>query len=276
MSVAGTAPEGTGHVGERLREWRRRRRFSQMELALETGVSTRHLSFIETGRSRPGRDMVLALAGVLDVPLRERNVLLASAGFAPVFPEHSLDDPALADIRGAVASVLAAHDPFPALAVDRHWSLGLANDALSSLIDGVDPGLLQPPVNVLRLSVHPGGLASRIVNFEEWRGHLVQRLLRQVEASGDAVLADLADELRAYPVPGAAARTDATAGACEGIVTPLQLATGEGVLSLFSTTTVFGTPVDVMLSELAIEAFFPADAGTRDRLRRLAAKRGRG
>lgn len=261
------------HMGDYLREWRQRRRLSQMDLALEAEISTRHLSFLETGRSQPSREMVLLLAEKLDMPLRERNIMLVSAGFAPVYSQRSLDDPALESMRQAVDLVLKGHDPYPALAVDRHWSLVSANDALVSLIGDVDPVLMKPPVNVLRLSIHPAGLARRIVNFTEWRNHLVHRLHRQVDATGDAVLAALIEELRAYPTPDAAARAPKTSHDYAGIVVPLQIMTGEGVLTLFSTTTIFGTPVDVTLSELAIEAFFPADPETGLALRRLAEKR---
>ena len=207
MTAASTRPVNPDrHVGDFLREWRQRRRLSQMDLALEAEISTRHLSFLETGRSQPSREMVLLLSEKLDMPLRERNIMLVSAGFAPVYSERSLDDPALAGMRQAVDLVLRGHDPYPALAVDRHWSLVSANDALVSLIGEVDPALMKPPVNVLRLSIHPAGLARRIVNFTEWRNHLVARLHKQVDATGDARLAALIEELRAYPTPDAAAR----------------------------------------------------------------------
>jgi transcriptional regulator with XRE-family HTH domain len=274
MTAASTRPVNTDrHVGDFLREWRQRRRLSQMDLALEAEISTRHLSFLETGRSQPSREMVLLLSEKLDMPLRERNIMLVSAGFAPVYSERSLDDPALAGMRQAVDLVLRGHDPYPALAVDRHWSLISANDALVSLIGDVDPALMKPPVNVLRLSIHPAGFARRIVNFTEWRNHLVARLHKQVDATGDARLAALIEELRAYPTPDAAARGSKSNHDYAGIVVPLQLMTEEGVLTLFSTTTIFGTPVDVTLSELAIEAFFPADPETGLALRRLAEKR---
>lgn len=260
-------------VGDYLREWRQRRRMSQMDLALEAEISTRHLSFLETGRSQPSREMVLLLAEKLDMPLRERNIMLVSAGYAPVYSERSLDDPALASMRHAVDLVLKGHDPYPALAVDRHWSLVSANEALVSLIGDVDPALMKPPVNVLRLSVHPAGLARRIVNFTEWRHHLVHRLQHQVDATGDAVLAALTKELRSYPTTDAAARGPRQGHDYAGLVVPLQLMTEEGVLTLFSTITIFGTPVDVTLSELAIEAFFPADAESGEALRRMAERR---
>jgi transcriptional regulator with XRE-family HTH domain len=260
----------TKHVGDHIREWRMRRRMSQMDLALEADISTRHLSFLETGRSHPSREMLLLLAEQLDIPLRERNIMLVSAGFAPVYSQKSLEDPELQSARQAVDLVLKGHDPYPALAVDRHWSLIAANDALLPLIGDVDPALLKPPVNVLRLSIHPAGLARRIVNFTEWRNHLVARLRHQVDVTGDAFLADLAEELRAYPIPDGAVRGPVPAQDYGGVVVPLKLASESGILTLFSTTTVFGTPVDVTLSELAIEAFFPADPETAHALRRLA------
>jgi transcriptional regulator with XRE-family HTH domain len=260
-------------VGDYIREWRQRRRMSQLDLALEADISARHLSFLETGRSQPSREMVLHLAEKLDLPLRERNIMLVSAGFAPVYSEKSLDDPALQSARQAVDLVLKGHDPYPALAVDRRWSMIAANDALFPLIEGVDSVLLRPPVNVLRLSIHPAGLARRILNFTEWRGHLVARLRRQVDATGDAFLSDLAKELSAYPTPDGAVRGPAAAQDYAGVLVPLRLATNEGRLTLFSTTTVFGTPVDVTLSELAIEAFFPADPETASALRLMAERR---
>lgn len=273
MKPAKNSSPAVQHFGDYLREWRQRRRMSQMDLALEAEISTRHLSFLETGRSQPSRDMVQLLSEKLDMPLRERNVMLASAGFAPVYSERSLDDPALQSMRAAIDLVLKGHDPYPALAVDRHWSLVAANEALFSLVQGVDPALLKPPVNVLRLSVHPAGLARRIVNFSEWRDHLIARLHQQVNVTGDAGLAALIEELRAYPIPDAARRSMEPRADHAGIVVPLRLMTEEGMLTFFSTTTIFGTPVDVTLSELAIEAFFPADAETAAALQRMAARR---
>ncbi|HEU6442694.1 MAG TPA: helix-turn-helix transcriptional regulator [Microvirga sp.] len=273
MRPAKTTTPAVQHFGDYLREWRQRRRMSQLDLALEAEISTRHLSFLETGRSQPSREMVQLLAEKLDMPLRERNVMLASAGFAPVYSERSLDDPAMQSMREAIDLVLRGHEPYPALAVDRHWSLVAANGALLSLVQGVEPALLKPPVNVLRLSVHPAGLARRIVNFSEWRDHLIARLHHQVNVTGDAVLSALIEELRAYPIPDAARRSAASRKDHAGIFVPLQLMTEEGVLTFFSTTTIFGTPVDVTLSELAIEAFFPADSETADTLRRMAGKR---
>src|SRR5947207_660389 len=178
-------------IGNHLREWRQRRRLSQLDLALEAEISTKHLSFLETGRSQPSRDMVLRLAEHLDVPLRERNVLLVSAGYAPVFPQRQLADPALDAARKAIDLVLKGHEPYPALAVDRHWTLVAHNAAVPPLLAGADPGLLAPPVNVLRLSLHPSGIAPRIANLAEWRGHLLDRLRRQVETTADPVLTEL-------------------------------------------------------------------------------------
>jgi transcriptional regulator with XRE-family HTH domain len=257
-------------LGDLLREWRQRRRMSQLDLASEAEISTRHLSFLETGRAQPSRDMVLHLAEQLEVPLRDRNVLLVAAGFAPVFVERPLQDPALQAARKAVDLVLAGHEPYPALAVDRHWTMVASNRAVSQLIAGADTGLLQPPVNVLRLSLHPKGLAPRIVNLPEWRAHLLHRLRRQVEISADPVLADLLRELASYPASqrGPASRTQASELA--SVVVPVQFASDQGTLSFFSTTTVFGTPLDITLSELALEAFFPADAATAEALRQLA------
>jgi transcriptional regulator with XRE-family HTH domain len=259
-------------VGDLLREWRQRRRLSQLDLACEADISTRHLSFLETGRSQPSRDMVLHLAEYLEVPLRERNLLLVAAGYAPVFPERSLSDPALAPARQAVDLVLAGHEPYPALAVDRHWTLVAANKAVAPLLAGVAAELLQPPVNVLRLSLHPQGLAPRIVNLAEWRAHILERLRHQVDLSADPVLVALMEELRGYPMPGGQPRPPAARKDYAGVVVPLELASEEGTLALFSTTTVFGTPVDITLSELALETFFPADAATAEALRRLASR----
>src|SRR5262245_62226362 len=258
-------------VGDLLRQWRQRRRMSQLDLALEAEVSTRHLSFVESGRAQPSREMVLNLAERLDVPLRDRNLLLLAAGYAPVFRERPLGDPALASARTAVDLVLQGHEPYPALAVDRHWTMVAANRAVTRLLGGAAAALLQPPVNVLRLSLHPDGLAPRIANLAEWRAHLLERLRRQVEASADETLAALLSELSAYPAP----RRPQSAVSSEdlnyaGVVVPLRLVVDGGVLSFLSTTTVFGTPVDITLAELALESFFPADAATGEALRRLA------
>jgi transcriptional regulator with XRE-family HTH domain len=252
------------HFGSQLREWRLRRRMSQLDLALDAEISARHLSFVETGKSQPSRDMVLRLAERLDVPLRDRNVLLSAAGFAPVFSERKLDDPALREARKAVDLVLKGHEPYPALAIDRHWTLLAANNAVPPLLAGASAELTTGPVNVLRLNLHPQGLSSRIVNLAQWRAHLLERLRRQVELTADPVLAELLKELQAYPVPRAAGPAPK---AVSEVVVPLQLRAGDTVLSFISTTTVFGTPQEITLSELALETFFPADAQTAEILR---------
>jgi len=257
------APAGAG-VGALLRGWRQRRRLSQLDLALDANISTRHLSFVETGRAQPSRDMVLRLAEQLAVPLRERNALLAAAGFAPVYRERGLADPALGPARKAIDLVLAGHEPYPAVAVDRHWTLVAANQASERLMAGAAPALLEPPVNVLRLSLNPDGMAPRIANLGEWRAHLLRRLRQQIAVSADAVLVALLAELEAYPAPP---HDDAAAPDYGGVVVPLRLATDAGVLAFFGTTTVFGTPVDITLAELALEAFYPADEKTAEMLR---------
>lgn len=261
-------------VGELLRAWRERRRLSQMALALDAEVSTRHLSFLETGRARPSREMLLRLAEHLAVPLRERNALLLAAGYAPAHPERPLDDPALAAAREAVARVLAGHEPYPALAIDREWTLVAANRAVAPLLAGVAPSLLRPPVNILRLALHPKGLASRTVNLPEWRAHLLSRLERQIAVSADSGLARLLDELRAYPAPEGIAVSEEEPSGMAGVAVPFQVRAERGVLGFLSTTMVFGTPVDVTLSELAIEAFFPIDTRTAEAMRDLAGDAG--
>lgn len=254
-----------------------RRRMSQLDLALETEISQRHLSFLESGRSMPSRDMVLRLAERLGVPLRERNLILLSAGHAPVFSERPLADPAMAAARRAVELVLRGHEPNPALAVDRQWQMVMANDAVAPLLaDVADPALLAQPVNVLRLSLHPSGLGAKIVNYGEWRGHVLARLRHQVELTADAELMALEKELAAYPVPlrpGSRGGAPRNPSPLDGIAIPLRLEMGGTVLSFISTTTMFGTPVEVTLSELAVESFFPADAETAEILRSLAAAR---
>ena len=262
-------------VGNLLREWRGRRRMSQLDLACEADISTRHLSFVETGRAQPSRDMILHLAERLEVPLRERNALLVAAGYAPVFPERPLADPALSAARRAVDLVLSGHEPHPALAIDRHWTLVASNHAVTPLLAGAEPALLRPPVNVLRLSLHPAGLAPRIANLRQWRSHLLARLQHQIDVTADPPLLELMSELRDYPVPdGDATVRDVSEEEYAGIVVPLQLVTDAGVLAFFSTTTVFGTPVDITLSELAVESFFPADAHTAAALGRMAGRQG--
>lgn len=258
-------------VGTLLRDWRQRRHLSQLALACEAEISSRHLSFMETGRSAPSREMILHLAEQLKVPLRERNVLLVAGGYAPMFRERSLDAPELDAARQAIDLVLRGHEPYPALAIDGHWNLITSNRVVPLLLEGVDASLLQSPTNVLRLTLHPGGLASRIVNLQEWRAHLLDRLAKQIELSADATLIDLMKELRSYQQT-----TAATAGSDNrekrdyaGVVVPLELAVNGAVLAFFSTTTVFGTPVDITLSELALESFFPANSATAEALRQM-------
>ena len=251
------------HVGDLLRIWRRRRRFSQMDLSGEATVSTRHLSCVESGRATPSRDLLLRLAEVLDLPLRERNRLLLAAGYAPVYPERPLDAPDMAAARQAVAAVLAAHDPFPALAVDRRWTLVAANRASQALLANVATCALAPPVNVLRLSLAPDGLAPAILNLAAWRRHVLHRLLREAATSGDADLLALHDELAALPTP--VSTTPPPPNDPVPVAMPLVLRhPGTGAtLSFLATTTVFGTAFDLTLAELTLECFLPADDETR-------------
>jgi transcriptional regulator with XRE-family HTH domain len=256
--------------GEHLRHWRQRRRFSQMDLAHVAEVSTRHLSCVETGRASPSREMVLRLVERLDVPLRERNAWLVAAGFAPMYRARPLDDPGMASARAAVQRILECHEPWPALAMDRHWNLVMHNRLVPLLMAGAAPELLQGPVNVLRLSLHPQGLAPRIANLRQWREHLFERLRQQIRATGDTVLAALLDELKAYPDAQGSEPVELP-GEHPGVLMPFQFHTPHGVLQLVSTTTVFGSPVDITLQELAMETFFPADEATATALRGLLA-----
>ena len=253
-------------VGSQLRQWRQRRRQSQLDLATEARISARHLSFVETGRSLPSREMVLHLAEQLNVPMRERNMLLVAAGYAPIFSERTLDDPALAPARAAIDAVLEGHKPYPAFAIDRHWNLAASNSAMPQLYDGVAEELLRPPVNAMRLSLHPAGVAPRIENLAEWRAHLLHQLQERVALTADPVLIALQQEVLSYPTP-AAPRPVST----DAIVIPFKVRIAAGSLSFFTTTMMFGSPVDVTLSELAIECFFPADDATRALARRLSA-----
>jgi transcriptional regulator with XRE-family HTH domain len=269
-SLRSAGPAGTGAaaalagrrpVGELLREWRERRRLSQLELSIQADISTRHLSFVETGRSRPSSEMIVRLTEQLDVPLRERNRVLLAGGYAPVYPETSLSAPEMTAVREMVRHVLTGHEPYPALVADRHWNLVDANGGIALLTEGCAPGLLEPPVNVLRLSLHPDGMAPRIVNLAEWRAHILGRLHRQATATADPLLFELHEELSGYP------GGEATAGpggepVPNPVAVPLRYRYGDRELSFFSTTAVFGTPLDVTLAELAIESFFPADQAT--------------
>jgi transcriptional regulator with XRE-family HTH domain len=247
-------------VGELIRFWRQRRSLSQLELALDAEVSSRHVSFVETGRARPSREMVLRLAEHLEVPLRERNALLLSAGYAPLYGAHTLDDEPMAPVREALDRFLRAHEPYPAIVIDRHHNLIAANDALQTLLTGVSPELLEPPANALRIALHPQGMAPMTVNFGEWSAHLLHRLRREVRITGDEELEALYMELASYP--GVALQPPADDAAGSEIVLPLRLRDGETELAFFSTLATFGTAVDVTLAELSIEAFYPANART--------------
>lgn len=254
MSVA-VFPQAP-RVGELLRSWRQRRKISQFDLSLDSAVSSRHLSFIETGRSRPSREMVLHLADRLEVPLRDRNSLLLAAGYAPIYGERSLDDDDMSIARNAVDRFLVAHMPYPAVAVDRHLNLVAGNDAIGLLLEGVAPWLLEPPANTLRITLHPEGMAPSIVNLPEWSAHLLERLGRRAAITGDETLEALRAELASYP--GVQTQAPAHDVAAE-IVLPLRLRRGSDELSIICTQTTFGTAVDVTLAELSIEAFYPAD-----------------
>jgi transcriptional regulator with XRE-family HTH domain len=250
-------------IGDMVRSWRELRRLSQLDLALEAEVSQKHLSFIESGRSAPSRDMVLHLAEHLDVPLRERNTMLLAAGFAPVFRDRPWDDPALERARASVERILSAHEPYPALTFDRHWNLLSANQAVWPLLETVDSGLLKPPANILRISLHPAGLAPQIVNLAEWRGHLLDRVRRQLRITHDPALHELLKELTAYDSdPARAVTGEPHHLPADEPAIPLRLNTPAGVLSFLSTVTVFGTAAEITLSEFTLEAFYPADAKT--------------
>ena len=259
-------------LGAQLREWRSRRRMSQMDLALDTEISTRHLSFIETGRSKPSVQMLGRIADRLEVPHRARNALLLAAGYAPDYQERPLDSPEMAGVRAIVEHVLKGHEPYPALAVDRHWNMIAANEAIAILIAQVAPALLAPPVNVLRIALHPKGLAPQIVNYGQWRAHILERMDVQIAASADAGLIALRDELAGYAVQGDDHSAEHRGSHASSIAVPLILNTDAGRIAFVSTVTIFGTPVDITLSELAIEAFFPADGESAALLQKLAGK----
>lgn len=257
------------HVGEHLKDWRQRRRLSQLDLACEARISARHLSFVETGRSHPSRDMILHLSEQLEIPMRERNTLLVAAGYAPIFPERPLSDPALDPARRAIEIVLESQKPYPAFAIDRYWNVVMSNAALPELYAGIADELLKPPVNALRLCLHPKGLAPRTANFGEWRAHLLGRLKHEMARLADAKLAQIWNEMSNYPIPDGASPAPANVDP-HAIMLPFRIHTAAGLFSFYSATTVFGTPSDVTLSELAIESFFPADAETAARVKHLA------
>nr|WP_294847458.1 helix-turn-helix transcriptional regulator [uncultured Sphingomonas sp.] len=254
-------------LGLMLREWRQRRRMSQLELAMDAGISQRHMSFVETGRSHPSRQLVLRFADSLSLTIQSRNALLLAAGFAPSNRGHAVGDFALAAASEMVQPILDAHMPFPALAVDRQWNLVASNAAAVALMAGVASTLLTPPVNVLRLSLHPDGLALVIINLAEWKRHLVEKVNHQVAASGDERLQALAEELRAYPAPA----SPAPASDFTGLAVPLIIDSPLGQLSFHSTATMFGTPAELTLADVAIECFLPANPETADRLRQMNA-----
>ena len=254
-------------VGGLLRDWRQRRRLSQLDLALSAEVSARHLSFVETGRSTPSRELVIHLAERLEVPLRDRNSLLLAAGYAPVYRQTALEDDEMAPVRDALDRIVRSHEPFPAIVVDRGWDLVTANaPALGLLTSGVAPELLAPPVNALRVSLHPDGMAPRIVNFAQWAEHLLERLDRQIAVSAAADLVSLAEELRSYPGVGAA--SSRPSDVADRLFVPLVLRHDDQELRFFSTVATFGTALDITIAELAIESFFPADGVTSAALQR--------
>jgi transcriptional regulator with XRE-family HTH domain len=248
-------------VGAVLREWRSRRRVSQLDLALDAEISARHLSFVESGRSTPSRDLLLKLAERLSMPLRARNRLLLSAGYAPLHPEAAFDAPELNEIRQTVEAILTGHMPFPAIAVDGRWTLLQANRAAKALFEEIDPSMLAPPINVLRLSLHPQGLAPRIKNLGEWRHHVLERLRVQIDGSGDPFLAELYGELSASPAPPAPG--ESRTHPLLAVPLEMRMPGSDRVLRFISTTTVFSTATSVTLSELALECFYPADVETR-------------
>ena len=255
-------PEG---IGSQLRDWRLRRRLTQLELALDAGISARHISFVETGRSRPGRDLLLRILDQLEVPFRERNHLLLTAGHAPAFPERSLEDPELQPVRDALDQILERHDPYPAVVFDRAWNFVAANStmwAVAGTIE-VDPTLLEPPINVLRLGLHPRGFAPLYVNLADWHAHFLERLDRQLATIGDPEVAALRDEIAAYPVPD---RDPASTRSGE-ILGPLGVRAPDGrELWFFGMFATFDTPFEVTTSELAIELLYPADKTTAEAL----------
>ena len=255
-------------VGRLLREWRERRRLSQLDLSIQAEISTRHLSFVETGRSRPTPEMILKLTEQLEVPLRERNQLLLAGGYAPAYPQHGLEAPELSSVREALRLVLTSHEPNPAVVINRWWELLDANSAVSLITAGCAPHLLEPPVNVLRLSLHPEGMAPRIVNLAQWRAHLLEQVRRRAGQTGDARLRELHDELIDYP-----GGIDKSVPA-SNVVLPLRLRHETRDLSFFSISATVETAADVTVDELAIESFYPADVETAQRMRELIAPSG--
>ncbi len=272
MTTAATGARDQVTVGTLLRGWRTRRRISQLELALRADSSARHISFVETGRSLPSQAMVLRLAEHLDVPVRDRNTLLVAAGYAPAYPERPLRDPALAALRTGLDRLLAAYEPNPALLLDGMYDIVAANRGATALLDGVAEDLLRAPMNAMRLTLDPRGLAPRILNLAEWRAHLLERMERQIALRAFAPLRELYEEVAAHPVPGGRP-VPVPAEAAAPFALPLRIEAGGQVLSFISTVTTFNTPMDVTVSELAVETFLPADAETALALRQHAATR---
>ncbi len=257
-----TVASGAG-VGPLLRGWRERRRISQLELSLRAGSAARHISFIETGRSRPSEEMILRLAEHLDVPVRERNALLLAAGYAPRYAETSLDDPSMGALREGIERLLHGYEPYPALVVDGTYNVIAANQGIAMLLDGLPAHLLTPPLNAMRITLHPEGLAPRIRNLPEWRGHLLAQMERQIALARSDALRALYDEVAAFPVPGTgdeAAREDPTP--YPGFALPLRIEHDGRLLSFVSSISTFNTPMDVTVAELAIETLLPADPAT--------------
>lgn len=261
-------------VGDLLRTWRQRRRLSQLDLASEAEISTRHLSFLENGRSTPSREMILRLAEQLEIPIRERNALLMAGGFAPIYSERPMDDPDLTAARQAIDLFLERQKPYPAFAMDRYWKVVASNSALPELYEGCSAALLARPVNGMRLTLHPEGMAPNIVNLAEWRAHLLERLRHEIAVTADPALSVLLHEVLRYPMPAEETKTHETL-APNAVMVPFRVRTRVGVLSFFTTSTVFGTPIDVTLSELMLEHFYPADAETDRLVRHLEFERAR-
>jgi transcriptional regulator with XRE-family HTH domain len=266
---------GRAQVGEMVQVWRAARRRSQLDLALEVGVSARHLSFVETGRSRPSPELLLALASCLDVPLRDRNAMLLAAGYAPRYSHRALDDPAMRAARTSIQRMLDAHEPYPGVAIDRHGNVVLANDAARRLVASLPPEVTGPPLNIYRSSLHPLGLAASTINFAEWAAYMLDQLERSHSVTGDTELGALLAEVRSYPNVAAIERSPNTRSWVDlPLLVPLRLDRGDHELSLLTTLTTFGTPQDVTLAELTIELFFPADDETADALRADAPRAG--
>ncbi|WP_406516615.1 helix-turn-helix domain-containing protein [Streptomyces sp. NBC_00134] len=259
-------------IGPLLREWRERRRVSQLELALRADSSARHLSFVETGRSRPSEELVLRLAEHLDVPVRERNALLLAAGYAPRFAETPLDDPSMGALREGLDRLLHGYEPYPALVVDATYTVVAANRGIAMLMEGIPESLLTPPLNAMRLTLHPEGLAPRIRNLREWRGHLLAQMERQIALDRSEALRAVYDEVKAYPVAERDGGDDGEEGgeAVPYFALPMVIEHDGQVLSFVSSISTFNTPMDVTVAELAIETFLPADPATAKYLRSLA------